>query len=98
MDLPVPTRLLHASMQLIDEHAAAVANGLTELFIDSIWGPYQRGEIDDQQVLDMLSRLRPLAVHGLVSSFGRAADRAARRRIDQTSPDRAAGTTDHPAS
>jgi DNA-binding transcriptional MerR regulator len=83
MRLPVPTSVLHDSAALIDEHATAVANGLTEVFVKAIWGPYQRGEIDHEQVVAMLSRLRPLAVQGLVSSFGRAADRAARRGLEK---------------
>lgn len=83
MRLPVPTSVLHDSAAIIDEHATAVANGLTEVFITAIWGPYQRGEIDHEQLVAMLSRLRPLAVQGLVSAFGRAADRAARRGLEK---------------
>jgi len=83
LQLPVPTSVLKDSARIIDEHATAVANGLTEVFVDAVWGPYQRGEIDHEQVVAMLARLRPLAVQGLVSAFGRAADRAARRRLQQ---------------
>jgi DNA-binding transcriptional MerR regulator len=83
LQLPVPTRVLQDSAQIIDEHATAVANGLTEVFVDAVWGPYQRGEIDHGELLAMLARLRPLAVQGLVSAFGRAADRAARRGLEQ---------------
>lgn len=83
LQLPVPTSLVHQSAAIIDEHASAVANGLTDVFITAIWGPYQRGEIDSEQVVAMLARLRPLAVQGLVGAFGRAADRAARRGLDK---------------
>lgn len=83
LHLPVPMSVLHDSARIIDEHATAVANGLTDVFIDAVWGPYQRGEIDHEQVVAMLARLRPLAVQGLVSAFGRAADRAARRGLEQ---------------
>ena len=82
MRLPVPTVVLNESARIIDEHATAVANGLTELFSNAIWGPYQRGEIDHDTVVAMLDGLRPLAVQGLVSAFGRAADRAARRGVE----------------
>jgi DNA-binding transcriptional MerR regulator len=81
MQLPVPTSVLQDSARLIEEHATAVANGLTEVFIRAIWGPYQRGEIDHEQVVAMLASLRPLALQGLVSAFGRAADRAGRRGL-----------------
>ena len=83
LQLPVPTSVLHDSARIIEEHATAVANGLTEVFVTAVWGPYQRGEIDHEQVVAMLARLRPLAVQGLVSAFGRAADRAARRGLIQ---------------
>jgi DNA-binding transcriptional MerR regulator len=83
LQLPVPTDLVHQSAAIIGEHATAVANGLTDAFITAIWGPYQRGEIDSEQVVAMLARLRPLAVQGLVSAFGHAADRAARRGLDK---------------
>jgi DNA-binding transcriptional MerR regulator len=81
--LPVPVSVLHDSARIIEEHATAVANGLTDVFVRAIWGPYQRGELDHEQVVAMLARLRPMAVQGLVSSFGRAADRAARRGLDR---------------
>ena len=83
MRLPVPAQVLHDSAALIEEHATAVAEGLTEVFITAIWGPYQRGEMDHEHVLAMLSRLRPLAVQGLVQAFGHAADRAARRGLER---------------
>lgn len=83
MQLPVPTSVLHDSAAIIEEHATAVAEGLTEVFVRAVWGPYQRGELDHEQVVAMLSRLRPLAVQGLVSAFGRAADRAARRGLER---------------
>jgi DNA-binding transcriptional MerR regulator len=84
MRLPVPMTVLHDSAAIIDEHATAVADGRTEVFTRAIWEPYQRGEIDHEQVVAMLARLRPLAIQGLVSAFGRAADRAARRGVEPT--------------
>jgi DNA-binding transcriptional MerR regulator len=80
--LPVPASVLHDSAALISEHATAVADGLTDVFIKAIWGPYQQGELDDEQLVAMLTRLRPLAIQGLVGAFARAADRAARRGLD----------------
>jgi DNA-binding transcriptional MerR regulator len=82
--LPVPVGLLHDSARIIDEHATAVADGLTDIFIEAIWGPYQRGGLDHEQVVAMLARLRPMALQGLVRAFGRAADRAARRGLEPT--------------
>jgi DNA-binding transcriptional MerR regulator len=86
LELPVPMSVLHESAAIIGEHATAVADGLSEVFTRAVWGPYQRGEIDHEQVVAMLARLRPLALQGLVSAFGRAADRAARRGLEQPDP------------
>ena len=81
MRLPVPTSVLEESTAVIGEHAQAVADGLTAIFERSVWGPYRRGELDSEEVVAMLARLRPLAVQGLVQAFVHAADAAARRRL-----------------
>jgi DNA-binding transcriptional MerR regulator len=80
--LPVPPSVLKDSTAIIEEHATAVANELTELFARAIWGPYQRGEIDSDQVVAILGRMRPLALQGLLGAFARAADEAAHRRLE----------------
>ena len=82
MQLPVPQSVLRDSAAIIDEHATAVAEGLTDLFARAIWGPYQRGEIDHEQVVAILDRMRPLALQGLLGAFARAADQAAHRRLE----------------
>jgi DNA-binding transcriptional MerR regulator len=82
MRLPVPTSVLHDSASIVGQHATAVAEGLTEVFVKAIWEPYRRGEMAHEEVVAMLTRLRPLAVHGLVSAFVRAADHAARRGLE----------------
>jgi DNA-binding transcriptional MerR regulator len=82
MTLPVPPDVLRESAAIIETHATAVADGLTELFARAIWGPYQRGEIDHEQVVAILDRMRPLALQGLLGAFARAADEAAHRRLE----------------
>jgi len=80
--LPVPPAALRESARIIQEHATAVADGLTDLFARAIWGPYQRGELSHEQVVAILERMRPLALEGLVGAFARAADDAAHRRLE----------------
>jgi DNA-binding transcriptional MerR regulator len=82
LTLPVPPEVLTDSAAIIREHAGAVAEGLTDLFARAIWGPYQRGELDHEQVVEILGRLRPLALQGLVGAFAHAADEAAHRRLE----------------
>jgi len=81
--LPVPPAALRESARIIQEHATAVADGLTEVFARAIWGPYQRGELAHEQVVAILERMRPLALEGLVGAFARAADDAAHRRLEK---------------
>src|SRR3954453_20090404 len=83
MKLPVPRSVLRESAEIIQEHAAVVADGLTDVFARAIWGPYQRGELSHEQVVQILERMRPLAVQGLVGAFARAADEAAHRRLEK---------------
>jgi len=81
--LPVPPAALRDSARIIQEHATAVADGLTDVFARAIWGPYQRGELSHEQVVAILERMRPLALQGLVGAFARAADDAAHRRLEK---------------
>ncbi|HEY3714170.1 MAG TPA: MerR family transcriptional regulator [Jatrophihabitantaceae bacterium] len=82
IDLPVPAAVLREAAAVIDEHATAVAEGLAEVFRRGIWEPFRRSDATDRdQLAAVVSRLRPLAVQGLVSAFGRAHDRAVRRTI-----------------
>jgi DNA-binding transcriptional MerR regulator len=80
--LDVPRAVLEGSARIIAEHAHAVAEGLTEVFASAVWGPYQRGELDHEQVMAILTRLRPMALQGLLGAFARAADQAAHRRLE----------------
>jgi DNA-binding transcriptional MerR regulator len=81
-ELPVPPEVLLESARIVQEHAAAVAEGLTDVFARAIWGPYQRGELSHEDVMAILVRMRPLALQGLVGAFAHAADAAAHRRLE----------------
>jgi len=82
IDLPVPAAVLREAADVIHEHAAAVAEGLSDVFRRGIWEPFRNGDTDERdQLAAVVSRLRPLVVRGLVNAFGHAADRAVRRTI-----------------
>ena len=82
IELPVPAAVLRQAADVIHEHANAVAEGLTEVFRRGIWEPLRHGESAERdQLVAIMTRLRPLAVQGLVSAFERAADRAVRRSV-----------------
>jgi DNA-binding transcriptional MerR regulator len=82
LDMPVPLGVLQEAAQVIDSHASAVAEGLSDVFKRGIWEPFRHGEldqVDQEQLAAVVARLRPLAVQGLVSAFERAAERAIRQ-------------------
>jgi DNA-binding transcriptional MerR regulator len=82
LSMKVPLSVLLDAAQVLDKYASAAADGLTEVFRRGIWEPFQRGELNDvdqAQLAAVISRLRPLAVQGLVSAFERASDRAIRQ-------------------
>lgn len=82
LGMPIPPSVLAESSAIIQEHATAVADGLTDVFVRAIWAPYRRGELTDEQVVQLLARMRPLAVQSLISAFTHAADHAARRGLE----------------
>jgi hypothetical protein len=85
LELALPNQVLREAAAVIDEHATAVAEGLTEVFRSGFWEPFRRGDladVDQEQLAAVVQRLRPLAIQGLVSAFERAADRAIRRPAD----------------
>ena len=82
IELPVPAAVLREAADVIHEHAAAVAEGLSDVFRRGIWEPFRSGDTDERdQLAAVVSRLRPLVVRGLVNAFGHAADRAVRRTV-----------------
>ncbi len=85
LSMPIPRETLRQAAAVIDQHAAAVAAGLTEVFRAGIWEPYRAGELpaeDAGQLAAVVARLRPIAVQGLVAAFEKAADQALRKPSD----------------
>ena len=79
LSVPIPRPTLRAAAAVIDDHATALAAGLTEVFRAGVWEPFRRGELtgtDAEQLASVMARLRPLTVQGLVAAFELAADRA----------------------
>lgn len=82
LSMKVPMSVLVEAAAVINTHATAAAEGLTDVFRRGIWEPFRRGELDDvdqTQLAAVVARLRPLAVQGLVGAFERASDRAIRQ-------------------
>ena len=86
LDLPVPRSALIEAGTVISGHATAAAAELTEVFRRGIWEPYRRGELDElgeDRLAAVISRMRPIALQTLVTTFERAADRAIREPLQR---------------
>lgn len=80
----LPLDLWHRAHALIEQHTAALAEDLMKVFQDEVLQPYRdRGRPADERsrLAAALAQLKPLTVHGVVTAFGRAVNRAIRERV-----------------
>ena len=72
-DLGIPARRSAQTLERLHRHADGVARAYVELFLETIWKPFdEAGRPPDQwpQVQEALARLRPLAAESLQAMFG----------------------------
>jgi DNA-binding transcriptional MerR regulator len=84
LDSGLPLDLWHRAHGLIEQHTAALAEDLMKVFQDEVLQPYRdRGRPADERsrLAAALAQLKPLTVHGVVTAFGRAVNRAIRERV-----------------
>jgi DNA-binding transcriptional MerR regulator len=84
IDSGLPREVWQRSYELIEKHTAALADDLMAMFQREVLQPYRdRGRRADERMrlAEALSQLKPVTVHGLVTAFGRAVNRAIRERI-----------------
>ena len=84
IDSGLPSDVWRRAHELIRQHTNALADDLMAMFQDEVLQPYRdRGRRADERMslAQALSQLKPVTVHGLVTAFGRAVNRAIRERI-----------------
>ncbi|OLT10723.1 MerR family transcriptional regulator [Pseudonocardia sp. CNS-139] len=84
IDSGLPPDVWRRANELIQKHTAALADDLMTMFQDEVLQPYRdRGRRADERarLATALSQLKPVTVHGVVTAFGRAVNRAIRDRI-----------------
>lgn len=84
LDSGLPLELWHRAHGLIEQHTAALAEDLMKVFQDEVLQPYRdRGRPAEERsrLAAALAQLKPLTVHGVVTAFGRAVNRAIRERV-----------------
>ncbi|GAA2603263.1 MerR family transcriptional regulator [Actinomadura fulvescens] len=83
-ELPMPLDTLIASHEAVDRYTTALAAELQSVFQDTVVRPYrERGRPPDEreQLLELATKLKPLMIQSLVTSFQRAVDKAIRRTV-----------------
>jgi DNA-binding transcriptional MerR regulator len=84
IDSGLPSDVWRRAHELIRQHTNALADDLMAMFQDEVLQPYrERGRRAEERMrlAQALSQLKPVTVHGLVTAFGRAVNRAIRERI-----------------
>ncbi|MBA2309248.1 MAG: MerR family transcriptional regulator [Pseudonocardiales bacterium] len=84
LEMGLPPEVLRRSNELIAQHTAALAEDLMRLFQDQVLQPYRdRGHPaqERERLQELLTRLKPITVRGVVTAFGRAINRTIRERL-----------------
>jgi DNA-binding transcriptional MerR regulator len=83
LDVGLRPELLIRSHELINRHTTALAEDLMRMFQDEVLQPYRdRGRpiTERARLRDLITRLKPITVQGVVTAFGRAVNRAIREQ------------------
>ena len=84
IDSGLPSDVWRRAHELIQQHTTALAEDLMTMFQDEVLQPYRdRGRRADERMrlARAMSQLKPVTVHGVVTAFGRAVNRAIRERM-----------------
>ncbi|HEX4248896.1 MAG TPA: MerR family transcriptional regulator [Pseudonocardia sp.] len=83
LDIGMQPEVLRRSHELISQHTAALAEDLMKMFQEEILQPYRdrgRPVTERARLRELFTRLKPIAVQGVVTAFGRAVNRTIRER------------------
>jgi DNA-binding transcriptional MerR regulator len=85
LELGLPPEVLRRSHELIARHTTALAEELMQLFQDEVLQPYRDSghpAAARNRIQQLLTRLKPITVQGVVTAFGRAVNRTIRERLN----------------
>jgi len=83
----LPADFWRRSREIIDRHAAALAEELMSTFQEEVLQPYRdagRPAVERARLASGLSQLKPVTVQRLVMAFGRAMNRTIRARASES--------------
>ncbi|MGK5557354.1 MerR family transcriptional regulator [Actinomadura kijaniata] len=85
--LAMPLETLVAAHEAVDRHTTALAAELQRVFQDTVVRPYrERGRPPEERdrLLELATKLKPLMIQSLVTSFQRAVDRTLRDSVPRS--------------
>lgn len=76
-----PTDAAAEAMAIYEQHAEAIAEGVTGIFREKVWPAYRASGATDEDLIEAVEVLMPMSIAGLVSAYGKAMNEAKRKQV-----------------
>jgi DNA-binding transcriptional MerR regulator len=83
VDVGFPTEAAIAAQKVYAEHGRAIAEEITEVFRTQVWPAYKEKGMSPEQLKDLVERLKPLSIAGLVTAYEAAVNETKRETIER---------------
>jgi DNA-binding transcriptional MerR regulator len=83
VDVGFPTAAALAAKKVYAEHGRAIAEEIDEVFRGQVWPAYKDKGMSPEQLQQLVERLKPLSIAGLVSAYEAAVNETKRESIER---------------
>jgi len=83
VEVGFPTEAAIAAQKVYAEHGRAIAEEITEVFRTQVWPAYKEKGMSPEQLKDLVERLKPLSIAGLVTAYESAVNETKRESIER---------------
>lgn len=83
VELGFPTEAALAARKVYAEHGRAIAEEINEVFRSQVWPAYKEKGVSPEQLQDLVERLKPLSIAGLVTAYESAVNETKRESIER---------------
>ncbi len=81
LDLGYPVEAARAAAEVYAAHGRAIAEELYELFRTRVWPHYRESGASPERIQEVVERLKPLSIAGLVAAYEAAMDETRRANV-----------------
>ena len=85
LDLGYPVEAARAAAKVYAEHGRAIAEELYEVFRTQVWPHYRESGASPERIQEVVERLKPLSIAGLVAAYEAGMDETRRANIARRS-------------